>query len=134
MNLQNVRSWNMMNIGTVRHVKKQPSTKQLTITRLPRNLIIHLKRFDNRMNKNTKLIDYPFNLDLTSFWANDKDDRLPPGVSIDELPARGQILLSNIVFMPLQIILEVCMVGIILLMLIRDYQEVGIILMIKIID
>lgn len=71
--------------------KKQPSTKQLTITRLPRNLIIHLKRFDNRMNKNTKLIDYPFNLDLTSFWANDKDDRLPPGVSIDELPARGQI-------------------------------------------
>ncbi|CCF57252.1 hypothetical protein KAFR_0C02590 [Kazachstania africana CBS 2517] len=70
--------------------KKQPSTKKLTITRLPRNLIIHLKRFDNMLNKNNSFIDYPFNLDLTEFWADDFDGNLPPGVS-NELPARGQI-------------------------------------------
>ncbi|KAL3233683.1 Ubiquitin carboxyl-terminal hydrolase 4 [Nakaseomyces bracarensis] len=71
--------------------KKQPSTKQLTITRLPRNLIIHLKRFDNRMNKNNIFVKYPFTLDLTSYWASDSDGKLPPGVSDDELPTRGQI-------------------------------------------
>ncbi|CAL9728721.1 ubiquitin carboxyl-terminal hydrolase 4 [Monosporozyma unispora] len=70
--------------------KKQPSTKKLTITRLPKNLIIHLKRFDNRLNKNNNLINYPFNLDLTEFWANDFDGRLPTGVT-NELPTRGQI-------------------------------------------
>ncbi|CCD22525.1 ubiquitin-specific protease DOA4 NDAI_0A03680 [Naumovozyma dairenensis CBS 421] len=69
---------------------KQPSTKKLTITRLPRNLIIHLKRFDNNLNKNNNLIDYPFILDLTQFWADDFDGELPPGVT-DELPKRGQI-------------------------------------------
>ncbi|GMM55340.1 ubiquitin-specific protease [Maudiozyma humilis] len=70
--------------------KKQPSTKQLTITRLPRNLIIHLKRFDNRMNKNGSFVNYPFTLDLTKFWPDDFDGNLPPGVT-DELPSRGQI-------------------------------------------
>ncbi|GAV50855.1 hypothetical protein ZYGR_0AD00380 [Zygosaccharomyces rouxii] len=70
--------------------KKQPSTKKLTITRLPRNLIIHLKRFDNMLNKNNVLVNYPFFLDLTPFWANDFDGRLPPGVT-DELPSRGQV-------------------------------------------
>lgn len=70
--------------------KKQPSTKKLTITRLPKNLIIHLKRFDNRMNKNNNLISYPFTLDLTDFWANDFDGRLPTGVT-NELPTRGQV-------------------------------------------
>lgn len=69
--------------------KKQPSTKKLTITRLPRNLIIHLKRFDNMMNKNNVFVKYSFVLDLTPYWANDFDGRLPPGVT-DELPARGQ--------------------------------------------
>ncbi|CCK69944.1 ubiquitin-specific protease DOA4 KNAG_0D01930 [Huiozyma naganishii CBS 8797] len=67
---------------------KQPSTKKLTITRLPRNLIIHLKRFDNRLNKNNILVQYPFTLDLTTFWANDFDGKLPLNVS--ELPTRGQ--------------------------------------------
>ncbi|EDO18435.1 hypothetical protein Kpol_1032p28 [Vanderwaltozyma polyspora DSM 70294] len=70
--------------------KKQPSTKKLTITRLPRNLIIHLKRFDNMMNKNNVFVKYPFLLDLTPYWANDFDGRLPPGVT-DELPTRGQV-------------------------------------------
>ncbi|QLQ79573.1 hypothetical protein HG537_0C02200 [Torulaspora globosa] len=70
--------------------KKQPSTKKLTITRLPRNLIIHLKRFDNMLNKNNVFVQYPLCLDLTSYWANDFDGRLPPGVT-DELPARGQV-------------------------------------------
>ncbi|KAG0667095.1 ubiquitin-specific protease doa4 [Maudiozyma exigua] len=74
--------------------KKQPSTKQLTITRLPRNLIIHLKRFDNRMNKNNNFINYPFTLDLTKFWPDDFDGNLPPGVT-DELPARGQVAPFN---------------------------------------
>jgi len=74
--------------------KKQPSTKQLTITRLPRNLIIHLKRFDNRMNKNNSFINYPFTLDLTKFWPDDFDGNLPPGVT-DELPARGQVAPFN---------------------------------------
>lgn len=71
--------------------KKQPSTKKLTITRLPRNLIIHLKRFDNRMNKNNLFVKYPFTLDLTSYWASDFDGKLPPSVSDDELPTRGQV-------------------------------------------
>lgn len=70
--------------------KKQPSTKKLTITRLPRNLIIHLKRFDNMLNKNNVFVKYPLTLDLTSYWADDFDGRLPPGVT-DELPARGQV-------------------------------------------
>ncbi|GCF00335.1 ubiquitin-specific protease doa4 [Zygosaccharomyces mellis] len=70
--------------------KKQPSTKKLTITRLPRNLIIHLKRFDNMLNKNNVLVNYPFFLDLTPFWANDFDGKLPPGVT-EELPSRGQV-------------------------------------------
>lgn len=69
--------------------KKQPSTKKITITRLPRNLIIHLKRFDNMLNKNNIFVNYPYTLDLTSFWANDFDGRLPQGVT--ELPTRGQV-------------------------------------------
>ncbi|CAI4058043.1 hypothetical protein SKDZ_04G2930 [Saccharomyces kudriavzevii ZP591] len=71
--------------------KRQPSTKQLTVTRLPRNLIIHLKRFDNLLNKNNDFVKYPFLLDLTPFWANDFDGVFPPGVNDDELPVRGQI-------------------------------------------
>lgn len=71
--------------------KRQPSTKQLTITRLPRNLIVHLKRFDNLLNKNNDFVIYPFLLDLTPFWANDFDGVFPPGVNDDELPIRGQI-------------------------------------------
>lgn len=71
--------------------KKQPSTKQIMITRLPRNLIIHLKRFDNMMNKDKVFVDYPLSLDLTEFWVDDFDGNLPPGVQIDDLPARGQL-------------------------------------------
>ena len=71
--------------------KRQPSTKQLTVTRLPRNLIVHLKRFDNLLNKNNDFVRYPFLLDLTPFWANDFDGVFPPGVNDDELPIRGQI-------------------------------------------
>nr|AAA35105.1 putative [Saccharomyces cerevisiae]prf//2001427A deubiquitinating enzyme [Saccharomyces cerevisiae] len=71
--------------------KRQPSTKQLTITRLPRNLIVHLKRFDNLLNKNNDFVIYPFLLDLTPFGANDFDGVFPPGVNDDELPIRGQI-------------------------------------------
>ncbi|KAL3234614.1 Ubiquitin carboxyl-terminal hydrolase 4 [Nakaseomyces bracarensis] len=70
--------------------KKQPSTKKLTITRLPKNLIIHLKRFDNMLNKNNIFVRYPAELDLTPFWANDFDGKLPPGIT-DEIPTRGQI-------------------------------------------
>ncbi|CCH61898.1 hypothetical protein TBLA_0F03610 [Henningerozyma blattae CBS 6284] len=70
--------------------KKQPSTKTLTITRLPKNLIIHLKRFDNMLHKNNVFVKYPLILDLTNYWANDFDGKLPPGVT-EELPARGQI-------------------------------------------
>ncbi|SCU78303.1 LADA_0A04962g1_1 [Lachancea dasiensis] len=72
---------------------KQPSTKKITITRLPKNLIIHLKRFDNLLNKNNIFISYPHALDLTPFWANDFDGRLPPGVA--ELPTRGQVAPFN---------------------------------------
>ncbi|CAR30351.1 ubiquitin-specific protease DOA4 [Lachancea thermotolerans CBS 6340] len=68
---------------------KQPSTKKITITRLPRNLVIHLKRFDNLLHKNNIFVSYPHTLDLTPFWANDFDGRLPPGVA--ELPTRGQV-------------------------------------------
>lgn len=70
--------------------KKQPSTKKLTITRLPKNLIIHLKRFDNMLNKNNIFVRYNAELDLTPFWANDFDGKLPPGIT-DEIPTRGQV-------------------------------------------
>ena len=70
--------------------KRQPSTKKLTITRLPKNLIIHLKRFDNMLRKNNSFINYPFHLDLTKYWPNDFDGRLPPGIT-EELPTRGQV-------------------------------------------
>ena len=33
---------------------------------------------------------HPFMLDLTEFWANDFDGRLPAGVT-NELPTRGQV-------------------------------------------
>ncbi|SCV03975.1 LAMI_0H12442g1_1 [Lachancea mirantina] len=69
--------------------QKQPSTKKITITRLPRNLIIHLKRFDNMLNKNNIFVEYPHVLDLTSFWADDKRDDAP--ASLQELPTRGQV-------------------------------------------
>ncbi|KAL6945404.1 hypothetical protein ACO0QE_002856 [Hanseniaspora vineae] len=54
--------------------KKQPSTKKITITRLPKNLIIHLKRFDNSLNKNSEFIYYPPVLDLTPFWFDHKPE------------------------------------------------------------
>lgn len=46
------------------------STKKITITRLPQNLIVHLKRFRSGINygKITTFIDYPFQMDLTKFW------------------------------------------------------------------
>lgn len=69
--------------------KKQPSTKTLMITRLPKNLVIHLKRFDNQLNKNNSMINYPFQLDLTEFWVNDLD-KFDNGNG-SELPTRGQI-------------------------------------------
>lgn len=51
---------------------KQPrkSTKKITITRLPQNLIVHLKRFRSGVSfeKISKFIDYPFEMDLTKFW------------------------------------------------------------------
>lgn len=86
--LENLESDELWSCPTCK--KKQPSTKKLTITRLPRNLIIHMKRFDNMMNKNNVFVKYPFLLDLTPFWANDFDGRLPPGVT-EELPTRGQV-------------------------------------------
>ncbi|CAI8501867.1 unnamed protein product [Hanseniaspora opuntiae] len=40
------------------HCKKhQPSTKKIIITRFPRNLIIHFKRFDNNLRK-TNVLDH----------------------------------------------------------------------------
>jgi ubiquitin carboxyl-terminal hydrolase 8 len=46
------------------------STKKITITRLPQNLIIHLKRFRSGTSyqKIAKFIDYPFEMNLTKFW------------------------------------------------------------------
>ncbi|AAS53378.2 AFR007Wp [Eremothecium gossypii ATCC 10895] len=69
--------------------KRQPSTKKITITRLPRNLIIHLKRFDNMLNKNNVFVSYPSVLDLTAFWANDYDKKVTNNNV--ELPSRGQV-------------------------------------------
>lgn len=58
------------------HCKKpQPSTKKIIMTKFPRNLIIHFKRFDNYLNKNNVLITYPNNLNLNSFYY-DNDKRL----------------------------------------------------------
>lgn len=70
--------------------QRQPSTKKITITRLPKNLIIHLKRFDNTMNKNNCFVNYPTVLDLTQFWANDYENSFLVTGGI-ELPRRGQV-------------------------------------------
>ncbi|CCH45135.1 Ubiquitin carboxyl-terminal hydrolase [Wickerhamomyces ciferrii] len=66
------------------------STKKITITRLPSNLVIHLKRFKTGVNlqKITTFIEYPFEMDLTDYW--------PKVVSKEEskklltFPLRGQ--------------------------------------------
>ena len=71
--------------------RKQPSTKQLKITRLPKNLIIHFKRFDNMMNKNNIFIQYPYELDLTPFWVNDFNGELPLGMTNSLLTKGGQV-------------------------------------------
>jgi len=62
--------------------KKQPSTKKIIITRFPRNLIIHFKRFDNNLRKSNVLITYPNKLDLNYFYYdNDKNN-----YQVDEWP------------------------------------------------
>ncbi|KAF0276106.1 hypothetical protein FOG50_03027 [Hanseniaspora uvarum] len=62
--------------------KKQPSTKKIIITRFPRNLIIHFKRFDNTLRKSNVLITYPNKLDLNYFYYdNDKNN-----YQVDEWP------------------------------------------------
>ena len=50
------------------------STKKITITRLPQNLIVHLKRFRGGASfaKITTFIDYPFEMNLTKFWPQVK--------------------------------------------------------------
>ena len=68
---------------------RQPSTKQILITRLPNNLIIHLKRFDNMLNKNNVFVHYPHELDLTSFWVSDYNGEMPKDNGVS-LPLRGQ--------------------------------------------
>ncbi|CDO94650.1 unnamed protein product [Kluyveromyces dobzhanskii CBS 2104] len=69
--------------------KRQPSTKQIIITRLPNNLIIHMKRFDNMLNKNNVFVNYPNELDLTGFWINDYSGEMPKDNGVS-LPLRGQ--------------------------------------------
>ncbi|EJS43962.1 ubp5p [Saccharomyces arboricola H-6] len=69
-------------------LKKQPSSKQLKITRLPKKLIINLKRFDNQMNKNNVFVQYPCFLDLTPYWARDFNHE---SIVNEDIPARGQI-------------------------------------------
>ena len=65
------------------HCKKhQPSTKKIIITRFPRNLIIHFKRFDNNLRKTNVLVTYPSKLDLNYFYYdNDKNN-----YQVDEWP------------------------------------------------
>ncbi|KOH00093.1 putative ubiquitin-specific protease UBP5 [Saccharomyces eubayanus] len=69
-------------------LKKQPSTKQLKITRLPKKLIINLKRFDNQMNKNNVFVQYPCFLDLTPYWARAFNHE---AIIDEDIPTRGQI-------------------------------------------
>lgn len=69
-------------------LKKQPSTKQLKITRLPKKLIINLKRFDNQMNKNNVFVQYPYFLDLTPYWARDFNHE---AIVNEDIPTRGQV-------------------------------------------
>ncbi|QHS72930.1 putative ubiquitin-specific protease UBP5 [Saccharomyces paradoxus] len=69
-------------------LKKQPSTKQLKITRLPKKLIINLKRFDNQMNKNNVFVQYPYFLDLTPYWARDFNHET---IVNEDIPTRGQV-------------------------------------------
>lgn len=70
--------------------KLRKSTKKITITRLPSNLIIHLKRFRAGMNyqKITNFINYPFDIDLTEYWpkVSSKDE----SQKLLNFPVRGQ--------------------------------------------
>lgn len=70
--------------------KLRKSTKKITITRLPNNLIVHLKRFRTGMNlqKLTSFIDYPFEMDLTNYWpiVTSKEE----AQKLLTIPIRGQ--------------------------------------------
>lgn len=68
------------------------STKKITITRFPSNLIIHLKRFKNYIGpaeKITNFVQYPFELDLTSYWPEvvSKEEE----IQLLNFPPRGQL-------------------------------------------
>ncbi|KAH3687411.1 hypothetical protein WICPIJ_001588 [Wickerhamomyces pijperi] len=79
------------NKWTCPHCKKKVrSSKKITITRLPKNLIIHLKRFKPNLSKITGHIKFPHQLDLSS---------LPPKASspeeeelLKQFPLREQAL------------------------------------------
>ncbi|CDR47706.1 CYFA0S36e00628g1_1 [Cyberlindnera fabianii] len=68
------------------------STKQITITRMPMNLIVHLKRFraGSSYQKVTTFIDYPFKMELTKYWppfeGSEEEAKL-----MSTLPVRNQV-------------------------------------------
>lgn len=70
--------------------------KQLTITRLPNILIIHLERFsfigDNLVNgkfvKNSSKINIPLNLSMGKYWPKIQDEQEKQ--QLQKLPLRGQ--------------------------------------------
>ncbi|KAH3663432.1 hypothetical protein WICMUC_005958 [Wickerhamomyces mucosus] len=71
------------------HCKKKVKTfKKITITRLPKNLIVHLKRFDPNLSKINKFVDYSKDLDLTSYWPTISSDK--EREQIESFPPRDQ--------------------------------------------
>lgn len=66
--------------------------KQLTITRLPRVLIIHLERFsitkDYRFVKNSTKVDIPLKLDMKKYWPKIRDEQ--EKAELKKFPLRGQ--------------------------------------------
>lgn len=92
--LDNDNAWHCPKCKTRRR-----AVKTLTISRLPQVLIIHLKRFQQKVSGTNKLetfVTYPTNnLDLTDYWLNNSSNNGPPSNNSDEsklakLPKRGQ--------------------------------------------
>lgn len=67
------------------------STKKLTLTRLPRVLILHLERFsykDTGFIKNNAKVDIPERLSMKKYWPKPQDDQERNDLKF--IPVRGQ--------------------------------------------
>lgn len=57
--------------------RKQHSTKQLLISKLPKYMVIHLKRFNNNLGKNNCFVNYAQSLNFTMFTTKELNGKEP---------------------------------------------------------